>query len=242
MISEVADLTNAVIDWLDSFSASPWFYLVIFVIALLDSVIPLVPSETTVIVGGIAAGQGDLVAPAVIALGATGAYVGDTTAYLLGRTAGGPITRLFFRGEKGADRLARIGAQIRRRGGFLLVTARFIPGGRTALTFSCGLTRQPFWTWFTRWDLLAVSIWAIYAGSLGYFFGDRFEDDHTAAFWWAFGTALAVTLGIEAGRYVRSRLNSSDADADSDAGSDPGSDPDAGSDPGSDPELVGEAG
>ncbi|MCP5032344.1 MAG: DedA family protein, partial [Actinomycetia bacterium] len=51
---------NSLLDWLDSFSGSPWFYLVIFVIALLDSVIPVVPSETTVIVGGIAAGQGDL--------------------------------------------------------------------------------------------------------------------------------------------------------------------------------------
>ncbi len=38
---------------------------------------------------------------------------------------------------------------------------------------------------------------------LGFFFGDRFEDDHTTAFWWAFGTALSVTVLIEVVRYGR---------------------------------------
>ena len=58
--------------------------------------------------------------------------------------------------------------QIRRRGGLLLLTARFIPGGRTAMTISCGLTGQPFLAWFTRWDLLATFLWASYAGLLGF--------------------------------------------------------------------------
>lgn len=212
MISSAFDLVSSVLDWLETFSSSPWFYLVIFIIALLDSVIPIVPSETTVIVGGIAAGQGKLSIILVIALGAIGAYIGDSTAYGLGRRSDTLIKRWFFRGEKGEDRLLRAGEQIRKRGGFLLITARFIPGGRTALTFSCGLTRQPFMAWFTRWDILAVIIWASYAGGLGFFFGDRFEDDHTAAFWWAFGTALSVTVLIEVVRYLRNRMRNDTPD------------------------------
>lgn len=209
MLTDAIDLVNSLLDWLETFSSSPWFYLVIFTIALLDSVIPIVPSETTVILGGIAAGQDRLSIVLVIAIGAFGAYVGDTTAYGLGRRSQTLITRWFFRGEKGADRLSRAGEQIRRRGGLLLITARFIPGGRTALTFSCGLTRQPFFAWFTRWDILAVIIWAGYAGSLGFFFGDRFGDDHATAFWWAFGTALSVTVMIEVVRFVRGRIGRS---------------------------------
>lgn len=208
MISEAFELVNSLLDWLDTFSSSPWFYLVIFVIALLDSIIPVVPSETTVIIGGIAAGQGNLSIVLVLLLGATGAWVGDTSAYLIGRRSGALISRWFFRGEKGADRLLRAGEQIRKRGGLLLITARFIPGGRTALTFTCGLTRQPFWSWFTRWDIVAVVVWASYAGLLGFFFGERFEDDHTAAFWWAFGTALSVTVAIELVRFIRGRSGS----------------------------------
>lgn len=207
VFADVFELVDSVLTWLETFSSSPWFYVVIFVIALLDSVIPVVPSETTVILGGIAAGQGKLSIVAVIAVGALGAYVGDTAAYSLGRRSGTLIKRWFFRGEEGAARLDRAGDQIRKRGGFLLITARFIPGGRTALTFSCGVTKQPFFAWFTRWDILAVIIWASYAGILGYFFGDRFEDDHTTAFWWAFGSALSVTVLIEVVRFIRGRLS-----------------------------------
>jgi membrane protein DedA with SNARE-associated domain len=205
VIAASFELVDSVFDWLESFSASPWFYLVIFSIALLDSVIPVVPSETTVILGGIAAGQDNLSILLVIAMGALGAYIGDSTAYGLGRRSGALVTRWFFRSEKGADRMLRAGTQIRKRGGLLLITARFIPGGRTAITFSCGVTRQPFLSWFTRWDLLAVTLWAGYAGSLGFFFGERFEDDHTTAFLLAFGTALSLTVLIEAARWLRGR-------------------------------------
>lgn len=200
-------MVDSLLDWLETFTSSPWFYLVIFVIAYLDSVVPVVPSETTVILGGIAAGQGKLAIVLVIMLGALGAFLGDSTAYVIGSRSGGWMTRLFFRGPKGADRLARAGEQIRRRGGLLLITARFIPGGRTAVTFTCGLTRQPFVRWFCRWDAVAVVAWACYAGLLGYFFGERFKDNHTAAFWWAFGTALSVTVVIEVVRHLRARMS-----------------------------------
>ena len=40
---------------------------------------------------------------------------------------------------------------------------------------------------------IAATVWATYAATLGYVFGQAFEDDHTLAFWLAFGTALAIT-------------------------------------------------
>ncbi len=206
----VLDLVDSLLSWLETFTSNPWFYLVIFVIAYLDSVIPVVPSETTVILGGIAAGQGRLSIVLVLLAGAVGAYLGDSTAYSIGSRSGSLMTRWVFRGDKGADSLRRAGDQIRRRGGLLLITARFIPGGRTAMTFSCGLTRQPFWSWFARWDVVAVVAWAGYAGLLGFFFGEQFKDNHTAAFWWAFGTAISVTVVIEAVRFVRGRLSPSE--------------------------------
>ena len=78
-------------DWLKDISAPWWFLLIIFAIAFLDSVIPIVPSETTVIIGGVAAGAGDQPLLLVIAAGAVGAFLGDNTAYLLGaRMSGHP--------------------------------------------------------------------------------------------------------------------------------------------------------
>ena len=206
MIEAATELANSLLDWIETFTSSPWFYLVLFVVAFLDSVFPVVPSETSVILGGIAAGQGELWIVAVIVLAALGAFLGDSAAYGLGDRYSDRLQRLLFRGPKGADRVKRAGEQIRKRGGLLLITARFVPGGRTALTFSCGVTHQPYLSWFLRWDVIAVTIWATYAGLLGFFFGDRFEDDHTTAFWWAFGTALSVTVVIEIVRWVRGRL------------------------------------
>ncbi len=192
------------LDWLESISSGPGFYPVIFLIALLDSVIPVVPSETTVILGGIAAGRDDLALPAVIALGATGAAVGDNIAYWLGRRAAGPLRRTVFRSEKAAGRLDWAAEQLEKRGGLLLVTARFIPGGRTAITVSSGITQQPYGR-FVLFDALACLLWASYAGILGFVAGDRFKDDHTTAFLVAFGAALSVTALIELVRWLRHR-------------------------------------
>ena len=65
--SWISDLTDKLGDWAGNW----WFLGVIFAIALLDSVIPIVPSETTVIVGGVAVATGDAPYPliAVIAAG-----------------------------------------------------------------------------------------------------------------------------------------------------------------------------
>ena len=90
------------------------------------------------------------------------------------------------------------------RGGLLLITARFIPGGRTVLTLSCGITHQS-WRWFAGWVAVAAVIWATYAAGLGAIFGQAFSDNHTVAFLLAFGAALSVTIIIEVVRHVRGR-------------------------------------
>ena len=78
------DAFTELTDWLAEFSANWWFLLIIFAVAFLDSVIPIVPSETMVIIGGVAAGQGEQSLLLVIVAGATGAFLGDNTAYLIG--------------------------------------------------------------------------------------------------------------------------------------------------------------
>ncbi len=196
----VSRLTN----WLSDVSAARWFLLVIFAIALLDSVIPAVPSETTVIIGGVAAGVGDQNLLLVIIAGALGAFIGDNIAYFVGARLSGPIRRRAARRTSLQGKLDWAAGQIRTRGGLLLVTARFIPGGRTALTISCGLTHQPR-GWFVRWVAIAVTIWASYAAVLGAVFGRALKDNHTAAFLVAFGTALAVNIVIEVVRKRRER-------------------------------------
>ena len=200
----VASIISDVTDTLEEFSANWWFVLVIFVIALLDSILPIVPGETMVIVGGVAAGQGTQQLWVVIACGAVGAFLGDNLAYLLGRRFADRVNAWADRAVKRRARLDAAGRQIKIRGGMLLITARFIPGGRTILTVSSGLTGQS-WRWFATWVAIATTLWATYAASLGFFFGQAFEDNSTLAFWLAFAAALTMTAVVELVRWLRGR-------------------------------------
>jgi membrane-associated protein len=200
----LANVLTDASDWLADFSSNWYFLAIIFAVAFFDSIVPIVPSETMVIIGGVAAGRGDQVLLAVIAAGAVGAFLGDNTAYLLGNRLSGFIERRASTRPKLRRQLDWANEQIRVRGGLLLITARFIPGGRTALTVTSGITGQPR-RWFMGWVGLAVVIWATYAALLGYIGGQTFEDDHTKAFLVAFGAALAMTGLIELVRYVRHR-------------------------------------
>jgi membrane-associated protein len=203
----VAGIVSDLSDWLDDISGHWWFLLVIFVIAFFDSVVPIVPSETTVIIGGVAAGLGNQPLALVITAGAAGAFLGDNTAYLLGRRMSGAIGRWAARKPKRQARLDWANNQIRQRGGLLLITARFIPGGRTALTVSSGITHQPR-AWFAAWVAVAAVIWATYAALLGFMGGKTFEDDHTKAFLLAFAAAISMTVAIEIFRHTRAKRTS----------------------------------
>jgi membrane protein DedA with SNARE-associated domain len=157
-----------------------------------------------VIIGGVAAGLGDLNILAVMAVGAAGAFIGDNMSFEIGLRAKDPVTRWYSRSEKRLKRLEWADRQIEERGGLLLITARFIPGGRTLLTLSCGITGQPH-RWFAKWVGAAAVIWASYAALLGYAGGKTFEDNHTLAFVVAFTTAISITVLIEVIRHVRKR-------------------------------------
>ncbi|MEY2581259.1 MAG: rane-associated protein [Ilumatobacteraceae bacterium] len=199
-------------DWLDRISSHWWFLVIILVVAYLDSVIPVVPSETCVIIGGVAASQGHQSIYAVIAAGAVGAFLGDNSAYFIGLRASGWFRRRAERKSKFAAKLAWADAQIKHRGGLLLITARFIPGGRTALTLSSGITRQKR-AWFIRWVALATVIWATYAAMLGYIGGAAFEESHTKAFLLAFGMAIGTNIAIEIVRHIRKKRRKAAATA-----------------------------
>ena len=149
-------------------------------------------------------GLGNLWIPLVIACAASGAFIGDNMSYLIGREASDWVMRRQNRTEKGAKRMAAIVEQVHERGGLLLITARFIPGGRTALTLSCGVTRQPR-RWFVGWAAVAAIIWGHYAALLGFIGGKSFEENHTLAFIIAFVTAFSITALIEVVRWALKR-------------------------------------
>jgi membrane-associated protein len=188
----------------DLASASPWTYAVIVAVAALDAVLPLVPSEATVISAGVLAGAGDLQLGFVIAAGAAGAYAGDSSAYWIGRRLDDRLARRLFRGVKGARRRSWAERTLERHGGPVIFGARFVPGGRTATTVSAGLLRMR-WLRFAAFAGAAAVGWAVYAALLGYLGGRAFENNVLWGLLLGFGVAAATFGVVEVVRRVRSR-------------------------------------
>jgi membrane-associated protein len=192
--------------------ASGWAYVIILVFALLDALLPVVPSETAVITAGVVASAGDLNLPLVIAAAATGAFAGDNIVYVLGRRYGEGARQRFFSGDKAKKRIVWAERQLKERSAQLITGGRFIPGGRTAVALSAGLTHFP-WRRYALLDAIAALAWALYASLLGYFGGRAFEDEPWKGLLLALGIAFAVAAGVEGVRALRKRLR---------AGADPG--------------------
>jgi membrane-associated protein len=188
----------------DALSGSSWSYAIVFAVAALDAFFPVVPSETVAITAGVLASAGDLeVLPAVLAA-ATGAFVGDNISFGIGHFLGERTVKRYFSSEKAQRRLAWAEHQLEERGAYIITVARFIPGGRTATTFSAGYVEFA-WRRFLMFDLIACSIWGSYTVLLGYFGGSQFEEAPWKGLLLAFAIALAVTGAIEAVRYLRHR-------------------------------------
>jgi membrane-associated protein len=184
--------------------ASGWAYGIVFLLAFLDVLVPVVPSEASVITAGVVASAGGLYLPLIIVAAACGAFLGDNAAYLLGRRFGTRATNRFLRGGKGKKTLDWAERQLTQRGGELIVVSRFIPAGRTAVTLAAGTLAFP-WRRFVVFDVIAALIWALYASLLGYFGGRAFENEAWKGLILAFGLAFAVTGGVEVVRWFLKR-------------------------------------
>jgi membrane-associated protein len=193
-------ILNGLIDFL---TGSDWTYPLLFGICVGDAVLPILPSETAAIVCGIQAGRGQLSLPLVLIVAAAGAFVGDNLSYALGRWVGEPVQQRLFSGEAARRRLDWAKRFLADRGSYVLVVARFVPGGRTATTFTAGLVRLPWLRRFVPYIALAAVLWSLYAVLLGYLGGRTFRDKPFYALLLAFGIAIGITVTIEAVRRFR---------------------------------------
>jgi membrane protein DedA with SNARE-associated domain len=180
--------------------ASPLSYLIAVLVPALDALIPVLPSETAVIALGVAtAGSADPRIWLLVALAGFGAFLGDNAAYLLGRRFGPVVDRRLFAGKRGAARRAWAQRSLARFGTRILIVCRFIPGGRTAVTVTCGLIGYPRRR-FVGATACAGIIWASYAFFLGRLGGRAFEARPWIGLLLALGLALVVSVLIEGAR------------------------------------------
>ncbi|MFF5259738.1 DedA family protein [Actinomadura viridis] len=188
-------------DVLHAAVTSPWFYVALLVVAVVDGFFPVVPSESMLITGGVYAATGEPKLWLVIVLAAVGAFVGDHVSYLLGRGSGGRLAGRLRPGSRWTGGLAWARAVLAERGGLILVVARYVPGGRTAVTFTMGAVGYRLRS-FSFFALVAAVTWALYGGLLGYVGGAAFEEDPVKGVAMGIGLAVSLTVVVEVARWA----------------------------------------
>jgi membrane protein DedA with SNARE-associated domain len=178
-------------------SGSPWTYLLIVGVCTFDALLPLFPSETVVVTAAVLGSRGRLNVELVAVCAAAGALLGDNSAYWAGRSALRRLVDRTMRSEKSQRRLEWARDQLKERGGWIIIVARFIPGGRTATTYVSGTLEMPWNSKFLPFDAIAAVAWALFATGLGYFGGAAFEHNLWLPVLIATGVSLIVAAGGE---------------------------------------------
>jgi membrane-associated protein len=177
-------------------------YLIAFLFPLLDAVLPVVPGETAIVALGVAtAGTIDPRLLLLVILAAGGAFVGDNLCFLIGRHFGPWVDRKFFASERGVRHRTWAQKTLERYGARMIVVCRFIPGGRTVVTFTCGAVGYP-WRRFVPVAAISGVIWALYAFAIGRIGGTTFASKPWLGLVVALGLACAVTLMVEGVRRI----------------------------------------
>jgi membrane-associated protein len=137
-----------------------------------DAVFPLLPSESLLNTAStlIAAGDSELDLGVLIAVGALGAILGDSTLYWIARTAG---RRLVARPMDQAKRNEKAMAALEvltQSAPLVIVGGRFVPGLRFVVNATMGLERYPYLR-FLFWSTIGGAAWASFTCALSYLVG-----------------------------------------------------------------------
>lgn len=186
-------------------AGSPLSYVIAAALPAFDAIFPVLPAETAIVTLGVTtAGVTDFRIVLLVACAAAGAFLGDNLGYWVGRRFGPWADRRFFSSVKGKQWRARAENWLARFGMPAIIACRFIPGGRTAVTVSCGLVGYPRRKFVVATAIAAV-IWAAYSFFLGRLGGQAFAHNMWAGLGVALGTTVVISLLIEVVRRIVSR-------------------------------------
>ena len=197
-------MTDAIVTLVEGALSTPWGLLALAAVAAVDGFFPVVPSESLVVTAGVFAAAGDQSLALIIGAGALGAFAGDHASYLVGRLAGDRLTGRRRAGTRKAAAFDWASRVLAERGGTVIVVARYVPGGRTAVTLTAGAVHYRLSS-FTLFDGIAAASWATYAALVGYLGGAAFEDEPLKGIVLGLGLALGVAGAIELLRHARRR-------------------------------------
>lgn len=156
--------------FLEAFFVEYGYAAVFFVLVICGFGVPI-PEDLTLVTGGVISGMGYTNPHIMFAVGMLGVLVGDGIMFAAGRIWGQkilrfkPIARIMT-----PKRYEQVQEKFDKYGNWVLFVARFLPGLRTAVFVTAGISRKVSYLRFLIMDglaaLISVPIW-IYLGEYG---------------------------------------------------------------------------
>ncbi|WP_248751119.1 DedA family protein [Pseudomonas sp. MWU15-20650] len=151
-----------------------WIYAILFLVIFCETglvVMPFLPGDSLLFIAGAVAAGGGMDPVLLGGLLMLAAILGDSTNYVIGRTAGerlfsNPNSKIFRR-----DYLQKTHDFYDKHGGKTVTLARFLPILRTFAPFVAGIAKMPYPRFF-GFSVFGTVIWVGGLVTLGYFFGN----------------------------------------------------------------------
>ena len=186
----------------------PWIYAILFLVIFCETglvVMPFLPGDSLLFIAGAVAAGGGMDPVLLGGLLMLAAILGDSTNYVIGRTAGerlfrNPNSKIFRR-----DYLEQTHNFYERHGGKTVTLARFLPILRTFAPFVAGIAKMPYPRFF-GFSVAGTILWVGGLVTLGYFFGNvPFIKQHLSLMVVAIIllSLIPMILGLLRGRFGR---------------------------------------
>jgi undecaprenyl-diphosphatase len=158
----------------------------------------LIPGETAVVIGGVAAYNGRIELWAVLLMAILGAVIGDSVGYAVGKRWGDTLlSRLPARLIKPSS-VRQSKELVKRLGGRAVFAGRFAAALRALVPGLCGVSEMRYRT-FATWNILGGTTWATGFVLLGYFAGagwHQIEHYASVASWILVGVIAMAIAGL----------------------------------------------
>ncbi|HET9033371.1 MAG TPA: DedA family protein [Dokdonella sp.] len=151
-------------------------YAAVFIVLMICGFGLPIPEDITLVAGGVIAGLGYANVHVMCAVGILGILAGDVLMFVLGRIYGERALRLrWIAYLMTPRRYALVQAKFSRYGNRLMFIARFLPGLRSPIYLTAGMTRRISFVQFFLMDAFAALISAPIWVYLGYYGAQNHE-------------------------------------------------------------------
>jgi membrane protein DedA with SNARE-associated domain len=188
-----------------------WGYFAVFAIIFVESFGIPTPGQTIMVAAAVYANYGTLNVWVVALVALVAAVLGDNLGYWIGSRGGRTVVDRWGKYVLiTEERFAKAEGFFARRGGGVVLIARFIDGLRQVNGIIAGITSMP-WRRFLLYNTLGATLWVGFWVTLAYTFGAPLVAMLSKSLgWWAAAllAAAAIVLGVVHLRRSRQRIPS----------------------------------